>query len=106
MPKPKRDRLLQRGVWLLVVGVFTFWILGLGLLFILAAAVCGFVGLFRERFLHSALLLFSSLVLGFICTAIVLHVAAIAGVFVFSSLKANRLPEPAPAPAAAPRHRK
>ena len=82
MPKPQRDRLLQRGVWLLVVGVFTSWLLGLGLIFILAAAVCGFFGLFRERVLQSGLLLVSSLVLGFFCA----HIAAIVGIFAYSKL--------------------
>ena len=80
MPKPQRDRLVQRGVWLLIVGVFTSWLLGLGLIFILAAAVCGFVGLFRERVLQSGLLLVSALVLGFFCA----HIAAIVGVFTYS----------------------
>ena len=83
MPKPQRDRLLQRGVWLLVVGVFTSWLFGLGLLFIFAAAVCGFVGLFREQILRSALLLVSSLVLGVIC----FHIAAIVGLYVFTMLR-------------------
>ena len=81
--KPKPDRLLQRGVWLLVVGVFTSWLFGLGLIFILAAAVCGFVGLFRERALKSGLLLVSALVLGFFCA----HVAAIVGIFAYSKLR-------------------
>ena len=88
MPKPQRDRLLQRGVWLLVIGVFTSWLLGLGLIFILAAAVCGFVGLFRERVLQSGLLLVSALVLGFFCA----HIAAIVGIFAYSKL---RSPPPA-----------
>ena len=83
MPKPQRDRLVQRGVWLLVVGVFTSWLLGLGLIFILAAAVCGFVGLFRERVLQSGLLLVSALILGFFCA----HIAAIVGVFAYSKLR-------------------
>ena len=106
MPKPQRDRLLQRGVWLLVVGVFTSWLLGLGLIFILGAAVCGFVGLFRDRVLHSALLLTSSLVLGFICTFVALHVIAIAGIYAFNNIKENRLPESAPVSASAAKHRK
>src|SRR6266446_6434033 len=106
MPKPKRDRFLQRGVWLLVVGVFTSWLLGLGLIFIFAAAVCGFVGLFRERVIHSTLLLVSSLVLGCICTVIALHVAAIAGVYAFSNIKSNRPPEPTPVSVSAAKHRK
>jgi hypothetical protein len=94
MVKPSRDRLLQRGVWLLVVGVFTSWLFGLGLLFILAAAFCGFLGLFRERALQSALLLMSSLVLGGICAFVSLHLAAIAGIYAF-----NRLPADPPEPA-------
>jgi hypothetical protein len=81
MAKPPRDRLLERGVWLLVVGVFTSWLFGLGLLFILAAAFCGVIGLFRERVLQSALLLTSSIVLGGICALVGLHLAAIAGIY-------------------------
>jgi MFS family permease len=82
MPKPKRNQLLDRGVWFLVVGVFTSWLLGLGLLFILAAAVCGFVGLFRERIWQSALLLVSALVCGFFCA----HIAALVGVYAYSRI--------------------
>ncbi len=85
----KRDRLIDRGVWLLVVGVFTCW-LGIGLLFILAAAACGFIGLFRERVLQSGLLLLSSVVLGGLCFLVALHVAAIAGVYAFSSIKEEK----------------
>jgi len=85
MPKPSRDRLLQRGVWLLVVGVFTTWLFGLGLLFILAAAVCGFVGLFRERVLQSGLLLVSALFLGLFCA----HLAAVVGIFTYNKLHSS-----------------
>ena len=102
MPKPERDRLLQRGVWLLVVGVFTSWLFGLGLIFILAAAVCGFVGLFRERVWQSGLLLVSTLVLGFFCA----HIAAIAGIYAFNSIKANRPPEEPSVSTSAAKHRK
>ena len=93
MPKKKRDLLVARGVWLLVVGVFTCW-LGIGLLFILAAAACGFVGLFRERVLQSGLLLLSSLALGCVCFFVALHVAAIAGVYAFSSIKQEKAGSP------------
>ena len=96
MPKPSQDRLLQRGVWCLVVGVFTSWLLGIGLLFILAAAVCGFAGLFRDRVLQSALLFVSSLVLGGICFVIALHVAAIAGLYAFGNIRSTNLPEKPP----------
>ena len=106
MPKPQQDRLLQRGVWLLVVGLFTSWLLGLGLIFILAAAVCGFVGLFRDRVLHSALLLTLSLVLGCICTVVALHVIAIAGIYAFNNIKSNNSTEAAPITASATKHRK
>ena len=106
MPKPRRDRLVQRGVWLLVVGVFTSWLLGLGLIFIAAAAVCGFVGLFRERVLQSALLLISSLALGCVCFVVALHIAAIAGIYAFSNIKSNVSNEPVPKSAPAAKHRK
>jgi len=85
MRKPQQDRLLQRGVWLLVVGVFTCWLLGLGLFFLVAAAVCGFVGLFRENMVRSALLFVSAIV----CLAIGFHVAAVAGIFTFNYVKAH-----------------
>ena len=102
MPKPQQDRLLQRGVWLLVVGVFTSWLLGIGLIFILAAAVCGFVGLFREQLLRSALLLVSSVVLGVIC----FHIAAIVGVYAFSMFRSTQASEPAHISDAPTKHRK
>lgn len=85
MRKPTQDRLLQRGVWLLVVGVFTCWLLGIGLFFILAAAVCGFVGLFREQMARSALLFLSAVV----CFAVGIHVATVAGIFTFNYVKAH-----------------
>ena len=75
--KPKLDRVIQRGVWCLVVGVFTSWFFGLGLVFILAAAVCGFIGFFRDRVLQGSLLLVSSLVLGLFCA----HIAAVVVIF-------------------------
>jgi hypothetical protein len=105
MPNPQRDRLLQRGVSLLIVGVFTSWLFGLGLIFILAAAVCGFVGLFRDRVFHSALLLTLSLVTGSICALVALHIIAIAGIYAFNGIGSNNSPEVAPisAPAAEPR---
>jgi hypothetical protein len=94
MPKKKRDRLLDRGVWLLVVGVFTSW-LGVGLLLILAAAVCGFLGLFRERVWQSGLLLISSIALGCFCFLLALHLLAIAGIYTF-----HRMPSEKPGPPA------
>jgi hypothetical protein len=94
MRAKKRDRLIDRGVWLLVVGVFTSW-LGIGLIFILAAAACGFVGLFRERVLQSGLLLLSSIALGCVCFVLVLHVAAIAGVYAFRTLPPEKSGSPA-----------
>jgi len=102
MPKPKTDRLLYRGVWCLIVGVFTSW-LGVGLLFILAAAICGFVGLFRQRVFQSSLLLVSSVVLGFFCA----HIAAVIGIYTFNNIKSNSSPEAAaPVSASSARHRK
>ena len=106
MTKPQQDGLLQRGVWLLVVGVFTSWLFGVGLLFILAAAVCGFVGLFREQILRSAILLTSSLVLGGICFVVALHVTAIAGIYAFNNIKSGSAPEPAAAAVSTARHGK
>src|SRR5688572_6473865 len=103
MAKPQRERLLQRGVWLLVVGVFTSWLFGLGLIFILAAAVCGFVGLFRDRVFHSALLLASSILAGVICTVVALHIAAIAGIYVFNGINSTRSTEASPVPSSAAR---
>ena len=92
MRKRNPDRLIQRGLWLLFVGVFTSWLLGLGLLFILAAAICGFVALFRERILHGSLLLVSSLVLGFFCA----HIAAIVGIYAYALLRADQRATPTP----------
>ena len=62
-------------------------------MFILAAAVCGFVGLFRSRVFHGGLLLISSLVLGCICTAVALHVVAIAGIYALHDIKEDRAQE-------------
>ena len=93
MPNPKSRRLLNRGVWLLVVGVFTSWLFGVGLLFILAAAVCGFVGLFHDRMLQSTLLLVSAVVLGVLC----LHLAAVAGIYAFNTIQTNHSSVTAPA---------
>ena len=102
MPKLKSDPLLSRGVWCLVIGVFTSWLLGLGLLFILAAAICGFVGLFRERVLQSSLLLVSSLVLGFFCA----HIAAITGIYAFNAFRSTQSSEPAHVTVSPVTHRK
>ena len=101
MPKLNSDRLLSRGVWCLIVGVFTSW-LGVGLLFILAAAVCAFVGLFRQRVLQSSLLLVSSLVLGVFCA----HLAAVIGIYTLNNIKSNSSPEAAPISASSAGHRK
>jgi hypothetical protein len=86
--------LLDRGVWLLVVGVFTSW-LGVGLLLIVAAAVCGFLGLFRERVWQSGLLLISSIALGCFCLLLTLHVLAIAGIYTFQRMKSEKADPPA-----------
>ena len=91
MPKPQQDRLLQRGVWLLVVGVFTSWLFGIGLIFIVASAVCAFVGLFRERILQSALLLVAALFLGVFCA----HIAAVVGIYAYHSIRSTQSSEPA-----------
>lgn len=85
------DRLLTWGVWCLIVGVLTSWLLGLGVLLIIAAAVCGFIGLFGRRALHSLLLLVVSLVLGVFCA----HVAAVVGVFAYNAYLAAPRSEPA-----------
>ena len=92
MPNPRSQRLLNRGVWLLVVGVFTSWLFGLGLLFILAAAICGFLGLFRDRMLQSALLLVSAIVLGVFCA----HLTAIAGIVAYNTIRTNQPPVTSP----------
>ena len=94
MRAKKRDRLIDRGVWLLVVGVFTSW-LGIGLILILAAATCGFVGLFRDRVLQSGLLLVSSIALGCVCLFVALHVAAIAGIYAFQTMPSEKSAPPA-----------
>ena len=90
-PKLKSDALLNQGVWLLVVGIFTSWLLGLGLLFIFAAAICGFAGLFRERILQSALLLVAALFLGVFCA----HIAAVAGIYAYNHIRSTQPSEPA-----------
>ena len=74
---PQEGPLLSRGSWCLIVGVFTSWLLGIGLLFILAAAIFGFAGLFRPRPLQSFMLLTASIVLGFFCA----HIAAVTGIY-------------------------
>jgi hypothetical protein len=91
MAQAKSDPVVSRGWWFLVVGAFTSWLFGLGLLFILAAAVCGFIGLFRQRFFHSLLLFFSSLAVGFLCV----HIAAIVGIYAFKELRADQRLKPA-----------
>jgi len=91
MPNSKSDLLLTRGVWCLIVGVLTSWLLGLGLLFILVAAICGFVGLFRQRVISSLGLLMASLVLGFVCA----HVAAVSGIYALNTIHARSSSVPA-----------
>ena len=102
MRAKKRDRLIDRGIWLLVVGVFTSW-LGIGLLFILAAAACGFVGLFRERVLQSGLLLVSSIALGGVCFVVALHIAAVAGIYAFHTMESEKSHPPAAVTSSKPR---
>jgi len=65
------------------VGTFTSWLLGIGLLFILAAAICGFAGLFRRRPVPSLALLVASLFLGFFCA----HLAAVSGIYAYNALR-------------------
>jgi uncharacterized membrane protein len=91
MQKPQSDLLLSRGVWCLVVGIFTSWLLGLGLLFIFAAAICGFVGLFRQRALQSLALLVLSIVVGVFCA----HIAAVTSIYVYNTYRAALSSEPA-----------
>jgi hypothetical protein len=86
MSRSKSDPLLSRGVWCLIVGVFTSWLLGIGLLFILAAAVCGFAGLFRQRPLQSSMLLAASMVLGFFCA----HLAAVSGIYAYNAFRSSQ----------------
>ena len=93
MAPSKSDPLLSRGVWCLIVGVFTSWLLGVGLLFILAAAVCGFAGLLRRRALQSFLLLAASIVLGFFCA----HLAAVSGIYAYNAWRATQSSEHATA---------
>ena len=86
MTTAQSDRLLHRGIWFLIVGVFTSWLLGLGLLFILGAATCAFVGLFGARAWKSALLLCASLLIGGFAGLVALHSLAIVGIYAFSRL--------------------
>jgi hypothetical protein len=102
MPNPKSDPLVSRGVWCLIVGVFTSWLLGLGLLFILAAAVCGFVGLFRQRALQSFALLVASIVLCVFCA----HIAAVSGIYAYNAFRSTRSSESAPVTVSPATHRK
>ena len=83
MPRPKSDPLLSRGIWCLVVGVFTSWLLGIGLLFIFAAAVCGFAGLFRQRPVQSLVLLATATFLGVFCA----HIAAVSGIYAYNTFR-------------------
>jgi hypothetical protein len=82
MPKSNTDQLLSRGLWLLIVGIFTSWLLGLGLLFILAAAICAFISLCRGRVLRGSLLLVSCLLLGFFFA----HLAAVIDIYAYNRL--------------------
>ena len=85
MPNTPADRLLARGFWLLIVGVFTSWLLGLGLLFILAAVICALIVLCQGRVLRGSVLLVSSLVLG----VLMFHVAAVIDIYAFNRYYKN-----------------
>jgi hypothetical protein len=80
MTNSPADRYISRGFWLLTVGVFTSWLFGLGLLFILAAVIYGLIGLAYGRVLRGSVLLVSALVLGFIS----FHIAAVVGIYTFN----------------------
>lgn len=98
MPKPRTDTLLHRGRQCLFIGFFTSW-LGIGLLFIAAALVCGIIGLCGERAGKSLVLVLSSIVVGVISVFVVLHLIAVMGIVVFSNIQENRKPVPEPKPA-------
>lgn len=68
----------------LIGGVLTSWLLGFGLLLILAAGVCGFIGLFRQQVRKSILLLIATFFLGILSC----HVAAISCVFAYNAYHA------------------
>lgn len=106
MSNPTRDPLIRRGIWCLVVGFFTTWIFGIGILFLLAAAGFAFVAIFGPRPAQGILLFASTLVLGAISVFIALHIMAVVGIVVFTRIKETRAPEPAPAKVAPAKHRK
>jgi hypothetical protein len=101
MSKPKPDPLLGKGVWCLFVGFFTSWLLGIGLLFIGAAAIFGFIGIFRQNAFRSFSLFVASVFCGVLCT----HIALVSGIYVFNMLQASPASERAPAKAPAGAHR-
>ncbi len=106
MSNPTRDPNIRRGIWCLVVGFFTTWIFGIGILFLLAAASFAFVAIFGPRPAQGVFLFASTLVLGAISVFIALHIMAVAGVIVFTKIKESRGPDPTPPKVAPAKHRK
>ena len=104
MPNAIRDPLIRRGIWCLIVGFFTTWVFGIGILFLLAAASFAFVAIFGSRPAHGVLLFASTLVFGAISVFIALHIMAVVGIVVFTRIKETRAPEPAPAKVAPAKH--
>lgn len=100
-----RDPHIRRGVWCLIVGFFTTWVFGIGVLFLLAAASFAFVSMFGQRPAQGVLLFASTLVFGAISVFIALHIMAVVGIVAFTRIKDSRSPEPAPAKTAPAKHR-
>jgi hypothetical protein len=88
MAARRPDNLLVRGRQCLFIGFFTSW-LGVGFLFILAAAVMGIIGMCGERAGKSFVLLLSSLVVGVI-SFFIAHAIAVAGIVAFTNMRENR----------------
>ncbi len=105
MPNAIRDPLIRRGIWCLIVGFFTTWVFGIGILFLLAAASFAFVAIFGSRPAHGVLLFVSTLVFGAISVFIALHIMAVVGIVMFTRIKENHAAEPVPANVAPAKHR-
>lgn len=101
----KQEPHIRRGIWCLVVGVFTSW-LGVGFIFILAAVSFGFVAMFGRRAGQGVLLFVSSLVLGWFSVIVSLHVWAFVGVIAFLNTRDASATEAVPAKVAPAKLRK
>jgi hypothetical protein len=96
MRKSPNDKSITRGIWFLSLGVVTSWIFGIGLVLILAAAICGIVGMVRGRPLGGLMLLGSSMLLGIVASVIALHTSAILAIYAFGDRRPSSHSEATP----------